>query len=71
MLLLLLLMYTALSALKQMQGDGSFFGITDDFKSKENGYPGVLFCSQLSNNTACPSRLASCWDGVITVNVLL
>ncbi|KAF8055753.1 PF20 [Scenedesmus sp. PABB004] len=22
------------------QGDGSFFGITDDFKSKENGYPG-------------------------------
>lgn len=23
------------------QGDGSFFGITDDFKSKENGYPGL------------------------------
>jgi hypothetical protein len=22
------------------QGDGSFFGITDDFKGKENGYPG-------------------------------
>jgi light-harvesting complex I chlorophyll a/b binding protein 5 len=24
------------------QGDGSFFGITDDFKGKENGYPGGL-----------------------------
>lgn len=23
------------------QGDGSFFGITDDFKGKENGYPGA------------------------------
>lgn len=23
------------------QGDGSFFGITDDFKGKENAYPGV------------------------------
>jgi hypothetical protein len=22
------------------QGDGSFFGITDDFKGVENGYPG-------------------------------
>lgn len=22
------------------QGDGSFFGITDDFKGKENAYPG-------------------------------
>lgn len=22
------------------QGDGSFFGITDDFKGKEPGYPG-------------------------------
>jgi light-harvesting complex I chlorophyll a/b binding protein 5 len=25
------------------QGDGSFFGITDDFKGKENGYPGGRF----------------------------
>jgi hypothetical protein len=23
------------------QGDGSFFGITDDFKGTENGYPGA------------------------------
>jgi light-harvesting complex I chlorophyll a/b binding protein 5 len=28
------------------QGDGSFFGITDDFKGTENGYPGAaaLLC---------------------------
>jgi light-harvesting complex I chlorophyll a/b binding protein 5 len=27
------------------QGDGSFFGITDDFKGTENGYPGAqMFC---------------------------
>jgi hypothetical protein len=25
------------------QGDGSFFGVTDDFKGKENGYPGGRF----------------------------
>jgi light-harvesting complex I chlorophyll a/b binding protein 5 len=25
------------------QGDGSFFGITDDFKGTENGYPGGRF----------------------------
>ena len=25
------------------QGDGSFFGLTDDFVAKENGYPGGLF----------------------------
>ena len=25
------------------QGDGSFFGLTDDFVAKENGYPGGIF----------------------------
>ena len=25
------------------QGDGSFFGITDDFKGKEPGYPGEKY----------------------------
>lgn len=25
------------------QGDGSFLGVTDDFKGKENGYPGGRF----------------------------
>jgi hypothetical protein len=43
------------------QGDGSFFGITEEFKGKENGYPGepLAVCMPYStlslHNTFSPS----------------
>jgi hypothetical protein len=35
------------------QGDGSFFGITDDFKGKENGYPGEETIWGLRESSCC------------------
>lgn len=38
------------------QGDGSFFGITDDFKGKELGYPGGKFFDPLGFAKTSPER---------------
>ncbi|GBF96531.1 hypothetical protein Rsub_09114 [Raphidocelis subcapitata] len=38
------------------QGDGSFFGITDDFKSKENGYPGGRYFDPMGLSRGDPAK---------------
>lgn len=39
------------------QGDGSFFGITDDFKGNGNGYPGGLFFDPFGLSRGDPEML--------------
>ncbi|KAI8468647.1 MAG: light-harvesting complex I protein [Monoraphidium minutum] len=38
------------------QGDGSFFGITDDFKGKENGYPGGRLFDPMGLSRGDPAK---------------
>ncbi len=44
------------------QGDGSFFGITDELKGKENGYPGKACHRPRSIVAADPHRM---WQAVL------
>ena len=47
------------------QGDGSFLGVTDDFKGVANGYPGGKFFDPLSLSRGSESQLRRYQDSEI------
>lgn len=49
------------------QADGSFFGITDEFKPKENGYPGTVWSAAGTGAAAKRGLTASVWASKGTV----